>query len=115
MGIAFTALPENFDVRHLVLNRHQKLFDQGLDQTYFDVVMGHFVDTLREMKIDEDVVEHAIEVISPLRDIFVLGAQEAKDRKKAQKQQHLITTLTVIAGLGIMTLVAIRTSTRKLR
>lgn len=108
MGIAFTSVPENFDVRHLILVRHKKLFDDGLDETYFDVVMDHFTSTLREMKVDQEVIDEASGVVRPLRDIFVEGAQEAKDRKQKQARRDWVTKLVEAAVVATLLLVMLR-------
>ena len=103
MGIAFTAVPENFDVNHLILKRHQKLFDDGLDETYFDMVMSHFTDTLREMKVDPTVIDAAIEVIMPLREIFVQGAVEAKERRQQRQREEILAKVAVSTiGAGLL-------------
>ncbi len=102
MGIAFTAVPESFDVKHLILKRHQKLFDDGLDESYFDVVMGHFTETLKDLKVDPSVIDAAVEVIMPLRDIFLQGALEAKERKQEKQRTEMLNKLvatTVVVSL----------------
>uniref|UniRef100_A0A7S2U6T4 Uncharacterized protein n=1 Tax=Attheya septentrionalis TaxID=420275 RepID=A0A7S2U6T4_9STRA len=71
MSISFTGVPHNFDVEHLILNRHETLFDQGLNQDHFDMVLQHFSDTLTDMKVDPSLTEEALEIISPLRDVFL--------------------------------------------
>jgi hypothetical protein len=96
MSIAFTEVPENFDVRHLILNRHESLFDRGLDETYFDVVMEHFTATLKEMNVDPSVISEAVGVISPLRPIFAQGAAEAKERKRQLFRKDVVTETTVL-------------------
>ena len=102
MGIAFTAVPESFDVRHLILKRHQALFDRGLDETYFDVVMEHFTATLTEMNVDPGVIFDAVDVISTLRPIFVEGAAEAAERKKQLLRQDVMTETIVLAGIVVL-------------
>ena len=102
MGIAFTAVPENFDVHHLILKRHQKLFDDGLNESYFDLVMTHFTDTLKEMKVDPSVIDAAVEVIMPLRDVFVQGALEANERRQHRQREEILAKVaasTIAAGL----------------
>ncbi|CAJ1966588.1 unnamed protein product [Cylindrotheca closterium] len=100
MSIAFTEVPESFDVEHLILVRHKQLFDKGLDETYFDRVMGHFSETLKEMKVDQQVIDDACNVVFPLRSIFLQGANEAKERKKQQTRQGFWTEgLLVLAGV----------------
>jgi len=99
----------NFDVRHLILNRHQSLFDRGLNETYFDVVMEHFVATLKDMNIDPSVIHEAMEVISPLRPIFVQGAVEAAERKKQLRRKDVMTETTVfVVVFAMMTAMAVR-------
>lgn len=101
MGIAFTEVPENFDVEHLILVRHKELFDKGLDETYYDCVMEHFSETLKEMNVDGQVIEDACNVVLPLRAIFAQGAKEAKERQKQQIRQGLWTEgLLVLAGIA---------------
>jgi len=97
MGIAFTAVPENFNARHLILVRHRALFDAGLDETYFDVVMGHFRATLEEMKVDQEVIHEALDVVMPLRTIFVQGAEEARERREKQARRELLARCVVVA------------------
>ena len=70
MSIAFTAVPKTFDVTALLLTRHQKLYDQGLNETHFDIVSQHFVDTLEEMNVDSELIQEALAVVSPLRHVF---------------------------------------------
>ena len=103
MGIAFTEVPENFDVQHLILNRHQSLFDRGLNETYFDVVMEHFKETLKQLKVDPSVISEAVEVILPLRSIFAQGAAEAKERKKREFRKDVITESMIL--IAFVTLV----------
>lgn len=83
MSIAFTAVPKNFDVESLLLTRHQRLYDQGLNESHFDMVAKHFTDTLEEMNVDPELVKEALEVVMPLRKIFQEGARQAKERKEA--------------------------------
>ena len=107
MGIAFTAVPENFDVRHLVLNRHRRLFDDGLDASYFDVVMEHFKGTLDDMKVDSALVDEALQVISPLRKVFEQGAAEAQELRQAKARVRLTNqvgfavAVAAVAGIAI--------------
>lgn len=107
MSIAFTEVPESFDVEHLILVRHKQLFDNGLDETYYDCVMEHFSETLKEMKVDQQVIEDACNVVFPLRAIFVQGANDAKVRKLQQSRQGLWTEGLVVLA-GVVAIVAYR-------
>jgi truncated hemoglobin YjbI len=109
MGIAFTAVPESFDVRHLILNRHQRLFDKGLDESYFDVVMEHFKGTLDGMKVDSELIKESLQVIIPLRAIFEQGAREAQERKLAQARWQLINQVTLSLAIAAVAGFAIKT------
>lgn len=116
MSIAFTAVPKNFDVQHLILNRHQRLFDEGLSEVYFDIVMDHFVGTLEEMNIDKDVIDEAARVIRPLRAIFVQGAEEARQRRKATEEHQVLVsciTAAVVAGIILFVFSTARRSSSK--
>jgi hemoglobin len=108
MSIAFTEVPESFDARHLILNRHQRLFDDGLDETYFDVVVDHFTGTLTEMKVDPALIEDARQVILPLREVFVQGTLEAKERKRAQDRQPLIKEAIFSVIVAVVVIVALK-------
>jgi hemoglobin len=83
MSIAFTEIPENFDLKELLLIRHQRLFDEGLNETHFDLVAQHFSDTLREMNVDPKLRDEALEVVMPLRDVFAQGVREAQERAES--------------------------------
>jgi hemoglobin len=112
MSIAFTHVPKEFDVYHLIIVRHQKLFDDGLSEYEFDIVMGHFESTLKEMNIlDESVIEEALSVVRPLRKVFIEGAQMARDRRAAEtaRQQW---RLFLTAALTVAALVVLRVSSR---
>jgi hypothetical protein len=107
LGIAFTAVPDNFDVEKLILVRHQRLFDQGLDETFFDHTVEIFVETLRELKIDPAVIEEARAVIHPLRTFFEEGAELARQRQKkvvqkqAMRQAGIVVVVAVVAVFSI--------------
>lgn len=112
MGIAFTAVPDNFDVNHLILVRHKHLFDKGLDETYYDRVMEHFSGTLKDMNVAPDVIEEACKVVLPLRAVFEQGAVEAKERQKGQRRQDILTKSTLVL-VGILALAALMTKKQK--
>jgi hemoglobin len=105
MSIAFTEVPDNFDVKHLILVRHKHLFDKGLDETYYDCVMEHFSGTLEDLNVAPDLIEEACKVVFPLRAVFEQGAVEAKERKKGQRRQDILTKSTIVL-VGILTLAA---------
>ena len=107
MSIAFTAVPENFDLPDLLLNRHGRLFDMGLDETYFDIVAQHFKDTLVEMDVDPDLIKESLDVVMPLREVFAQGAREAQERTKraAGKRQAVLAIVAAALAIGVVKLV----------
>lgn len=107
MGIAFTAVPDNFDVEHLILVRHERLFDDGLDEKYFDYTVELFVATLQDLNVDVEVIEGAKDVIMPLRKYFEEGAQLARERRQAASRQRLAgqaVVLLLVASFAFTTI-----------
>ena len=50
---------------------HKHLIDeQGVDEKHFDMVAGHFSDTLKELGVAPDVTAEAVGVVATLRPIF---------------------------------------------
>ncbi|KAG7367214.1 hypothetical protein IV203_029885 [Nitzschia inconspicua] len=111
MGIAFTAVPENFDVEKLILVRHQHLFDQGLDETYFDHTVDIFVGTLKDLNVDPELIAEAKAVIMPLRKYFEEGAELARQRqKKAMQQQQMkqVGLAVIVAAVALFSIKNLR-------
>jgi len=104
MSIAFTEVPKNFDVAKLILTRHKYLYDQGLNETHFDIVAKHFTDTLEEMDVEPDLVKEALEVVMPLRGPFKEGARQARERKEAaafRSRVRKAVVVAILAGLAV--------------
>lgn len=70
MQMAFTEIPEGCDIAGMLTTGHTRLWAMGLDESDFDVVAGHFVATLQSLDVDQELIDEAVGVISPLRDIF---------------------------------------------
>ena len=77
-------------MEHLILVRHEHLFDRGLDETYFDHTVELFVQTLQELKVDPELIEEAKTVIMPLRKYFEEGAQLARQRQRKLAKDQMI-------------------------
>lgn len=107
-GIAFTSVPDNFDVEKLILVRHQHLFDRGLDETYFDHTVDLFVQTLQELKVDPELIDEAKAVIMPLRMYFEEGAELARERKRKEIQQQTVQKIVVIGVVAVAAMFAAR-------
>lgn len=102
MSIAFTAVPDNFDLADLLLNRHQRLFEIGLSEEYFDIVAQHFEDTLVEMNVDPDLIKESLEVVMPLRTVFYQGFRQAQERKKKaiRTRRAILAVLVAVVAVG---------------
>jgi hemoglobin len=73
---AFTSIPDNFDVYNHILQKHMRLFfDKGLDETHFDLVATHFVQTLQHLGISAELVNEVVGIVVPLRGAFAEGAE----------------------------------------
>lgn len=107
-GIAFTSLPDNFDVEKLILVRHQHLFDRGLDETYFDHTVDLFVQTLQELNVDPEVILEAKAVIMPLRKYFEEGAELARERYRKEMQQQAVQKAVVVGVVAVVALLTAR-------
>lgn len=78
MKIAFSQIPEDFDVREFLLQKHSRLFNNmGLNETHFDRVAVHFVAALKHLNVDQNLIDEAVAIIGPLRSVFEEGAKEA--------------------------------------
>ncbi len=44
--------------------------DKGLNETHFDLVAGHLVASLEELKVEDDLIAEVLELVAPLRSIF---------------------------------------------
>lgn len=115
MSIAFTSVPDNFDVERLILVRHEHLFDRGLNATYFDYTVELFVETLQELNIDPELIQEATEVIMPLRKYFEEGAALAEQRKRDAARQQLVGQAVVWGLVAIWAYTTMRVMKRTSR
>lgn len=107
MSIAFSndnVIPDDFDMSTLILNKHKYLFDMGLNETHFDLMMKHFVDTLHDLNIKDDLINEALYMLSPVRKVFLQGSTLAKAKRNKDKfyQSIQIITVATIVGMGIV-------------
>jgi hemoglobin len=68
-----------------MLQKHQKLFFMGLNETHFDMVAGHLVTALQELQVRKALIDEVVAIIGPLRAVFEEGAKQfaEKSEKKA--------------------------------
>lgn len=87
MKVAFTKIPDDFDVGAFLSEKHAKLFERGLSELHFDAVATHFVATLESLGVEQNLINEAVSVIAPLRPIFEKGAADAKARAKEAEEK----------------------------
>jgi hemoglobin len=76
LKLAFTEIPERYDVADMLDTSHSRLFDMGLNETHFDIIASNLVVTLQELGVAADVIDDAVTVVGPLRSIFEEQAAE---------------------------------------
>jgi hypothetical protein len=96
-----------------LLHRHTRLFDEGLNENHFDLVVEHFSDTLNEMNVDPNLIDEALDVIMPIRAIFAKGAEQSRQRKRADMRKHHVAVAIVVALLAIGVFHIVKSSKKK--
>jgi hemoglobin len=60
---------------------HARLFDKGLNEQHFDMVVGHLVAAMNDIGLPTDIINDINAVVFPLRPIF-----EEEGKKRMVKQ-----------------------------
>jgi len=82
MKVAFSQIPDDFDVAEFMKTKHARLFtDKGLNESHFDKLAGHFVATLEDLSVPQNLIDEAVAVVGPLRPVFEQGAKDAQEQK----------------------------------
>lgn len=115
VSIAFTATPASYNVTDFVLTRHKKLFDAGLNETHYDIVLEHFDDTFKALNVDPAVIAQAKAVVIPLREAFAAGAAEAKMRAQAAERQRTLQWVAAATALVSITFIMLSNRPRSIR
>lgn len=71
--VLFTYCPDDFDYMSVLRNKHERLFERGLNETHFDRFMNCLLDTMRSVGIQRDLVDEATRILGPIRHVFVEG------------------------------------------
>lgn len=80
MKVAFSNIPADLDVPQMMLEKHSKLFAMGLNETHFDKVAGHLIDTFKSLDVPQELIDEVVGVLGPLRPVFEEGALKAKEQ-----------------------------------
>ena len=83
MTMAFTAIPDGYDVAAYMTKGHARLTREGLDETHFDVVASHLAGALAAAGEPPELVNEAVAVVAPLRDVFKRNAEEFRAKQAA--------------------------------
>lgn len=73
LEVALGGKKADFDIVKYIETKHAKSMEAGLDETHFDAVAGHLVDSLVALDVPQDLVDETIGVVAPLRPIFEQG------------------------------------------
>jgi hemoglobin len=76
LTIALTEIPKDIDVALLMKEKHKRLFAMGLNESHFDLVVGHLAETLRGLQVQDRWIEEIIGIIAPLRAVFQAGEKQ---------------------------------------
>jgi hemoglobin len=114
LSFAFVHKPEHFDAEKMLLPRHKFLFEMGLNEEHFDVVMSLFDETMNELKVDPAVAAEGKTCIESVRAIFVKGAAMQREAEQHASQQRwlLIATVSALVTTGCALLLSQRGTRR---
>lgn len=76
LTVAFTEIPKDFDVKAYVIERHYKLFDKGLSEKQFDLIVQHLEESLAGFWIEPSLITETKERLAPFRDAFETTQQD---------------------------------------
>lgn len=99
MKLAFTEIPQDIDPVALLTEKHQALFQKGLNGQHFDMVAGHFVGALQHAGVEQSLIDEAASVVLPLRPVFVEGAKKfgpASEQKSTTEEEEVPALLNEI-------------------
>ena len=74
--VAFTDIPKDLNVGQLMYKKHYYLFLKGLNESHFDLVVGHLVGTLGSLGVDSSLIDEAVAIVGPLRAVFEKGSRK---------------------------------------
>ena len=76
LTLALTEIPKDIDVAVLMKEKHKRLFAMGLNETHFDLVVGHLEESLRGLQVQDQWIGEILGIIAPLRTVFQTGRKE---------------------------------------
>jgi hemoglobin len=70
LTIAFGGVKADIDIAKYITEKHAKSFSLGLNETHFDSVVGHVVDSLASLNVPTELIEEVGGIVGPLRPLF---------------------------------------------
>lgn len=75
---------------------HRRLWSQGLCQEHFDLFVQHLAATLKDRGFGEAIVQEALGILAPIREIFRQAAQEYKLAKVGHGRTGIAGSLGIL-------------------
>ncbi|KAG2500320.1 hypothetical protein HYH03_001896 [Edaphochlamys debaryana] len=88
LSYAFGAT-SHYHGKDIVMGHAHLIINKGLNLTHFDKVAGHFVDSLKEMGVGQDLIDEAAGVLISVRPLFDPERYKGKiDVEKIEKMAN---------------------------
>jgi hemoglobin len=98
----FTEIPKDFDVKAYIIERHHKLFNKGVTEKHFDLIVQHLEEALAGCRIDPRLITETKDHLAPFREVFEttkrddildylresVGSQHQSKIQEARKQRQ---------------------------
>ena len=68
--LALKGLPADFDYKSFLMERHYKLFDKGVNEKHFDLMVKYLNEALATLSLDSDLVGGVNTNLAPFRNVF---------------------------------------------
>jgi hypothetical protein len=82
--MAFTQIPDTYDVAEYMRRGHSRLLADGLDGSHFDVVAEHLVKALKAVGAPQHLIDEVVTVVAPMRGMFEKNQVDFKAAQAAK-------------------------------
>ncbi len=102
--------PERYTGKDIAQAHQRLIVEKGLNETHFDIVIDHFVATLKELNVPEVILDQAVAILLTSRPVFESRPTEEDKFKAAmnmlkecahQKERALRTARGHLAQMGV--------------
>mmetsp|Transcript_112616 Transcript_112616/g.168521 ORF Transcript_112616/g.168521 Transcript_112616/m.168521 type:complete len:187 (+) Transcript_112616:86-646(+) len=91
----FTKHADDYDVDGFILLRFYRILELGFNETHFDTLVKHFIESLQDAWVEDDVFEDAVRIIKSFRPIFVNTEGKAAEEEAAETISSKVEESTV--------------------